>query len=193
MTVKVNGSTNLGEWITGNIDFFTITTLVPCDSNGVSKPLDIVKQDLAVKQVDNISTVGGVTIFGTLYANDDSYSDAFNKQSNLDTFIKCVEQRAQAVMLNVIDEGAFGDVSLGIPAGGHAADFGSVYAGNAGTLYTIKFATEHEGAWDESSFADELDTRPILDLTTPVVSNPDVFDTTSSTLLNTIILRNQFL
>lgn len=193
MTTKVNGFVSLGEFLTGNIDFFIITTLVPCDSNGVSKPIELLKRELNLKQTDNISVIGGVTIFGTTYSNDNDYVDAFNKQQNLDNFIKFVEQRAQAIMLNVTTDGAVGDVSAEIPVGGHAADFGSVYSGNPGTVYIIKFATEHEGAWDQTSLPTELDGREVLDLTTPVISDPNVFDTSSVTLRNTIVLRNNFL
>lgn len=193
MTVKVHGTVGLGEFLTGNIDFFTITTVVPCTSTDVGTPLSFIKKDLAINQSDNISIVGGVTLFGVNYANDNDYLDAFNKQTNLDTFIKCVEQRAQAIMLNTIDEGIFVDVSTSIPAGGHAADFGTTYAGNGGNVYTVKFATEHEGTWDETSFSSNLNGRPILDVTTPVITDPDIFDTTSATLRNTIILKSQFI
>ena len=193
LTVKVHGTVGLGEFLTGNIDFFTITTIVPCTSTEVGIPLSFIKKDLAIDQSDNISTVGGITLFGINYADDDAYTDAFNKQNNLDTFIKCVEQRAQAIMLNTIDEGVFVDVSTSIPAGGHAADFGSTYSGNGGNIYTVKFATEHEDAWDEISFSENLNGRPIIDVTTPVISDPDIFDTTSASLRNTIILKNQFI
>ena len=189
----MHGTVGLGEFLTGNIDFFTITTIVPCDSTEVGIPLSFIKKDLAIDQADNISTVGGITLFGILYATDDDYTDAFNKQSNLDTFVRCVEQRAQAIMLNAIDEGNFVDVSNSIPAGGHAADFGATYSGNSGNIYTVKFATEHEGTWEEDSFATDLNGRPILDVTTPVISDPDIFDTTSASLRNTIILKSQFI
>ena len=193
MTVKVHGFADIGEFLTGNIDFFTITTLVPVLNTGVSIPLSQVKKDFGITDGSDISTKGGITIFGIFYADDDAYSDAFAKQNNLNEFIKLVETRAQTVMLNVIDEGAVGDVSAAIPAGGTSVDFGSVYAGNAGNLYSIKFATEHEEAWSQDTLQDELDVREILDLATPVISTPDVFDTTTGTLLNTIILKNQFI
>lgn len=192
MTVKVNGFADIGEFLTGNIDFFTITTLVPCEVTSVSKPLSELKKDLRVGSA-NISTVGGVTIFGTTYATDDDYTDAYNAQSNLDLLVRIVSGRAQPVMLNAINEGAVGNVSNVIPTGGHAADFGTNYAGNAGTVYSIKFASEHESSWTQDTLATAMDEYVILDLTTGVIDSTDQFSTSDATYLNTIVLRNQFI
>lgn len=193
MTVKVNGFANIGEFLTGNIDFFTITTIVPCVATQVSKPIAELKKDLNIADVDDISSVGGVTLFGVTYNNDNEYSDAYAKQYNLNALVKVVERRAQTVMLNAVDEGAQGNITNSIPAGGHVVDFGTAYAGGAGTIYTIKFATEHEDSWSETTLAQELDNIGIEDLSTPVISGTDVFDTSDATNLNTIILKNQFI
>ena len=48
MTVKVHNVVAPGEFLTGNIDFFTITTLVPCDNTDVSIPLVRLKSDLRI-------------------------------------------------------------------------------------------------------------------------------------------------
>ena len=184
---------NIGEFLSGNIDFFTITTLVPVDTTGVTKPILELKSDMGVPVADNISTKDGFTLFGTTYANDVDYTDAYAKQYNLDTFLRLIETRAQAIMLNVVDNGVVGNVTNAIPAGSHVTDYGTTYSGAGGTIYTIKFATEHEDAWNETSLAQELDNRETLDLATPVITNPDVFDTSSAALTNTAILKNQFI
>lgn len=191
--VVVNGSSvNIGEFITGNIDFFVVTTLVPCDNTSVSKPLSEIKTDLGITA--NISTISGVNIFGTLYADDDSYTDAYNKQANVDSLIRVIQQKAQPVMLNVIDSGSVADVSTAVPINSHAANFGSVYAGNPGNIYTIKFAIEHEDIWPtQDNLANDINQASILDINTPVITNPDVFDTLSSTLRNTVVLKSKFL
>ena len=193
MTVKINGFANIGEFLTGNIDFFTITTIVPCIATQVSMPLVELKKDLGILPADDISVAGGVTLFGTTYSNDAEYADAYAKQTNLNTIIKVVERRAQAIMLNAVYEGTVGNVSSNIPAGGHVADFGTSYSGLGGDLYTVKFATEHEGAWTETSLADDLDGAAANDIDTPVITDPNVFDTDDATNLNTIILKNQFI
>lgn len=191
MTVKVSGFTNIGEHLTGNIDFFTITTLVPCLNTGVSKPLQEIKSDLGISS--DISTKGGVTIFNTTYNNDNEYTDAFNKQINLDRLIQIVQQRAQPIMLNATDIGSVSNVSNEIPSGSHASDFGTTYSGNSGNPYLIKFAVEHEGIWSQNELADEVNGRDILDLTMGVIVGTNQFDTISIDLLNTVVLKNEFL
>lgn len=192
MTIKVHGTSNVGEFLTGNIDFFTITTIVPCDNTNVSIPILRLKSDLRIGSA-NISTVGGFTVAGVNYANDATYIDAFNKQSNLDTLLQVVDSRAAPIMINAVDLGALVDVDVGIPTNSTSASFGSTYSGNAGTVYSIKFAVEHESVWNQTIFATSLDTTAILDLAGNVISDPNQFDTSGASLRNTVVLKNNFL
>ncbi len=140
MTVKVHNIVAPGEFLTGNIDFFTITTLVPCDNTDVSMPLSRLKSDLRIGPA-NISTVGGFIVSGIDYANDAAYSFGFDKQSNLNSLLQVVSQKATPIMINSVDLGNQIDVDDAIPAGSTNTAFGSSYSGNAGIVYSIKFAT----------------------------------------------------
>ena len=192
MTTKVNNYVDIGEFLTGNIDFFTITTLVPCDNTLVSKPLNELKKDLGLLNNEDISTKNGITIYDIFYQNDNEYTDAFNKQENLNNLIKLIETRAQPIMLNIVEENVL-NVDTKIPADSTRNSFGSNYSGSSGTVYMVKFATEHEDAWPtQEVIAEELNNRTILDINANVIVN-DRFNTNSDTLANTTILKKQFI
>lgn len=192
MTIKIHGVVNSGEFLTGNIDFFTITTIVPCDNTNVSIPLARLKSDLRIG-ANNISTVGGFNVAGINYANDNAYIDGFNKQNNLDFLLQMVDTRVAPIMINVVDLGVFADVDTAIPTNSTETSFGSTYSGNAGTIYSIKFAVEHESVWEQETLALEFDAKIILDLIADVISGADQFDTSSASLINTVVLKNNFL
>lgn len=192
MTIKIYGSINNGEFLTGNIDFFTITTIVPCDNTNVSMPLNRLKSDLKIG-ANNISTVEGFIVAGVNYTDDDAYTDGFNKQSNLDYLLQMVSNRTAPIMINVINLGIFSDVDDAIPTNSTETSFGSTYSGNSGTIYSIKFAVEHESVWEQITLAVEFDGKTILDLIGDVITDPDQFDTSDNSLLNTTILKNNFL
>lgn len=194
MTTKVNGYATNGEFLTGNIDFFTIMTLVPCDNTLVTKPISVLKKELRILETEDISTVGGVTIFGVLYADDAEYNIAYDKQYNLNALVKLVETRAQPIMLNAQDLGFFANVSDSVTSlGGHAPDYGTTYSGQPGTVYSIKFAVEHESVWaTQDILAEALDGLIILD-TSDVIVGTKQYDTSTASLLNTVILKNEFI
>ena len=192
MTIKVHNVIAPGEFLTGNIDFFTITSIVPCDNTDVSMPLDRLKSDLRIGS-DDISTVGGFVVAGITYADDAAYSFGFDKQSNLNQLLQIVSQKATPIMINSVDLGNQNDVDDAIPAGSTNAAFGSTYSGNAGTVYSIKFATEHEDVWEtQDILSQDIDGFEILD-SSAIITDPDRFNTSDSSLLNTVILKNNFL
>lgn len=192
MTVKVHNVVAPGEFLTGNIDFFTITTIVPCDNTDVSMPLTRLKSDLRIGS-DDISTVGGFVVTGITYADDAAYSFGFDKQANLNSLLQVVSQKAAPIMINSVDLGSQTDVDDAIPTGSTNAAFGSSYSGNAGIVYSIKFATEHEDVWEtQDDLLQDLDTTEILD-SSNVIIDPNRFDTSGVSLINTVILKNNFL
>lgn len=192
MTVKVHNVIAPGEFLTGNIDFFTITSIVPCDNTDVSMPLARLKSDLRIGAAD-ISTVGGFIVSGINYVDDAAYSFGFDKQNNLNSLLQVVSQKAAPIMINTVDLGSQTDVDDAIPAGSTNSSFGSSYSGNVGTVYSIKFATEHEDVWStQNDLSQDLDTTEILD-SSNVIIDPNRFDTTSVSLINTVVLKNNFL
>ncbi len=192
MTVKVHNIVAPGEFLTGNIDFFTITTIVPCDNTNVSMPLARLKSDLRIDPAD-ISTVGGFVVFGVIYADDAAYSFGFDKQNNLNSLLQVVSQKATPIMINSVDLGNQIDVDDAIPASSTNAAFGSSYSGNAGIVYSIKFATEHEDVWvTQDNLSQDLNSTEVLD-SSDVVTDPNQFDTIGTVLRNTVVLKNNFL
>lgn len=192
MTVKVHNIVAPGEFLTGNIDFFTITTIVPCSNTDVSMSLARLKSDLRIGASD-ISTVGGFVVSGINYANDAAYSFGFDKQSNLNALLQVVSQKATPIMINSVDLGNQTNVDDAIPAGSTNAVFGTSYSGNAGIVYSIKFAVEHEDVWViQDDLSQDLNNTEVLD-SSDIVTDPDQFDTSSLSLINTVILKNNFL
>lgn len=190
--IKIHNNINSGEFLTGNIDFFTITTIVPCDNTDVSMPLARLKSDLRIGAAD-ISTVGGFVVSGINYANDAAYSFGFDKQSNLNSLLQVVSQKATPIMINSVDLGNQIDVDDAIPAGSTNAAFGSSYSGSTGIVYSIKFATEHEDVWViQDDLSQDLNNTGVLD-SSNVVTDPNQFDTLGISLLNTVVLKNNFL
>lgn len=192
MTVKVHNIVAPGEFLTGNIDFFTITTIVPCSNTDVSMSLARLKSDLRIGASD-ISTVGGFVVSGINYANDAAYSFGFDKQSNLNALLQVVSQKATPIMINSVDLGNQTNVDDAIPAGSTNAVFGTSYSGSAGIVYSIKFAVEHEDVWViQDDLSQDLNNTEVLD-SSDIVTDPDQFDTSSLSLINTVILKNNFL
>ena len=193
MTVKVNGASDNGEFLVGNIDFFTLITVVPCVNTLVSKPISELKKELRLATATDISTVGGITIHNIVYANDLAYNTAYDAQANLDMLVRLVETRAQPIMLNAVNLGAQGDVTDSVSSlNGHTNNFGTSYAGLAGTVYSVKFAIEHEGALgDQAFFANELNNTAIRNVTAVIIGTNE-FNTSDATALNTVILKNEF-
>lgn len=192
MTVKIHNIVAPGEFLTGNIDFFTITSIVPCDNTDVSIPLSRLKSDLRIGS-NNISTVGGFIVSGVNYVDDTAYSFGFDKQNNLNSLLQVVSQKATPIMINAVNLGSQIDVDDAIPTGSTNATFGSSYSGNAGIVYSIKFATEHEDVWaTQDILAQDLNNTEILD-SSNIITDPNIFDTSSNNLLNTVILKNNFL
>lgn len=126
MVEKVHGYTETGyESLTGNMDFFTVRTLVP----------------ILTKDQDLSSDFSGVP-GGVVLAGDDT------TQESLDVMVETISTRTQPVIMSPVSvtREPVGSVT-DLPA---VSDDGD---GNA-TVYTLKFAVEHTVAWDETLLSD---------------------------------------
>lgn len=103
MTDRVNGSTFAGEFLTGNMDFFTLLTIVPVGQTNVVTPVvDLPSyQTFASTGVWTTVTVTDSTGTATSYATLNAYLDAFYKQLNLDNLIRTFAGRANPVAISV--------------------------------------------------------------------------------------------
>ena len=111
--------------------------------------------------------------------------------NNLDRIIQFIGQRAQAVMVSVIETGT-------VTMTDAPQSLGSQFDA-AGILWTLKFATEHTGAWDDTASAvnnleESLDqfALPFATNWTAVQTAPDslLIDTDSATVRNTRVVKS---
>jgi hypothetical protein len=138
---KANGSVAGGEFLTGNLNYFTVWSMVPMAATGVRLPL------ATVKQILGIAAFAGETWEGVAYANDDEYTDALAKQANLDLLTKVFATRANPVIVSVSEAAIADGDAVGLHTGASfGATFGSNYSG-AQTEYTVKFVTEKSPSW----------------------------------------------
>ena len=107
---KVHGVSDAGEFLTGNMDFFTVRTLVDITTDANGDPADA-------------------------------------SQLALDKLIETISTRAQPVI-------------IGSVATESAPDYADFTGFSTGTVWVLKFATEHTDAWgplgDAGTAVDEL-------------------------------------
>jgi hypothetical protein len=103
MTDRVNGSTFAGEFLTGNMDFFTLLTLVPVGQTNVVTPVVDLPSYQTYASTGVWTTVSVTDSSGTAtsYATLNAYLDAFYKQTNLDNLIRTFSGRANPVAISV--------------------------------------------------------------------------------------------
>ena len=151
MTIQtaVNGDVKPGSFLTGAMNFFSIVTTVPCYPTNAKTPLAQVLASLnatALSASKSITLVDGNGATVT-YVSNATYTDALNKQANLDLLVKTFATRANPVMISVayaaIADGAGATV---LANGINAVDFGSQYNGGVAGYY-INLATEKSPAW----------------------------------------------
>ena len=155
MTIQtaVNGDVKPGSFLTGAMNFFSIVTTVPCYPTNAKTPLAQVLASLnatALSSTKSVSLVDGNGDSVT-YITNATYTDALNKQANLDLLVKTFATRANPVMVSVkyasIADGAGATV---LANGINAVDFGSDYNSTQAGYY-INLATEKSPAWLVSS------------------------------------------
>jgi hypothetical protein len=164
MTDKVNGAVNAGEFLTGNMDFFTVTTIVPLGVTNVTTPVVDLLGYQTYTNTGVWTTVNVIDGTGTSqsYATLNAYLDAFYKQLNLNNLLAAFGARANPVAVSV------NTLSGNIPGTGTAINahtttlfayynlynniatptqvFGNVYTTGA-TFYSAHLATEHTLSW----------------------------------------------
>jgi hypothetical protein len=156
----VNAGARGGEFLTGNLSYFTIKTIVPCYPTNVKTPL---ADALKARNFTSLAASRTITIEdgnGAVVAYDDNaeYTSAYNKQQNLNTLLNVFATRANPVVVNVTaTTNANADTFTAFAANGVTADtFGSDYGAVEGRLYgiyTISIVTEKAGQWNVTSAA----------------------------------------
>jgi hypothetical protein len=203
MTDKVNGGVQAGEFLTGNMDFFAIATLVPMAQTNVTTPVaDLSGIQNLYTTWQPVTVVNGAGTPVT-YSTQATYEDALVKQANLDLLLQVFAQRVNPVAISV-SAATVANPSTATYAGYlNGTAFGDTYSASA-TVTTVKIATEKTGYWNVSSAAQSnelgyqlltaLNGVTVQDLATPVLGGT-TFDTDAdgtgagTTLRNTIAIR----
>lgn len=161
MTDKVNGAVRAGEFLTGNMDFFSFATIVPVGQTNVDTPVVDLPgyQTYVTLGVWSTVTVVDGTGVAQPYTSINDYLDAFYKQRNLDSLINAFGTRANPVAISVktlpssINGAAinahtsayFADAGYSTLGGAHV--FGSAYT-TGKTIYIVNIASEKTLLWN---------------------------------------------
>lgn len=146
---NVNGGSRGGEFLTGNLNFFQLITVVPSYPTKVTAPL---AQALKARNWTSLSASRTITIVdgngaSQTYTSNAGYEDAYNKQANLTALLNTFAIAANPVIVAVSTASiADGSGATVLSGGVNAVDFGSTYNG-AQTGYFINLATERNPAW----------------------------------------------
>lgn len=196
---QAHGNVSGGEFLTSNLDFFSIWTAVPVAATGVKLPL------AEALKILGIANFAGESFNGVTYANDAAYTDALAKQANLDLFIKVFAQRANPVVVSV---GAKVTLSDGVtspavhPGATNSGNYGSSYNGQTFDEYSIKIVAERTVAWKVGqatpgnvngyNIEDALSGLDVTDLNSGNILNTDTI-VISGNDCNTLFLRSDTL
>lgn len=148
----VNSGARGGEFLTGNLNYFTVKTVVPSYPTNVKTPLATALKarnwtSLAASRAITVVDGNGATV---TYDTDAEYTSAYNKQKNLDTILNVFASRVNPVVVNVsaalsADPSA---ANAAFASGGVADDeFGATYNGANTAIYTINLVIEKAGSW----------------------------------------------
>jgi hypothetical protein len=198
---KVNGGVQAGEFLTGNMDFFTVATVVPVvNSQGwatnVTTPVNLLytQQGYTTWQPVTVVDQGGNPV---TYNTQAAYVDAYNIQQNFNTLVQLFSMRANPVAISTAVVSVTNPHTTTLFAGflNNSGVFGSNYTNNPTLIYVVKIATEHTLLWNVSSAMDSNDDGyqllnslqgvPVNDLASPVLQT-DVFETMDSGNCNTL-------
>lgn len=112
---------------------------------------------------------------------------------NLDRIVQFIGTRAQTVMVSVASASVNDPNSL--------YSLGTDYDQNSTTVYTLKFATEHVGAWDDTAsvvnnLEEALDGLPLpfttasVPITGPSTRNETAVETSSASAKNLVVVKS---
>ncbi len=120
MTIKINGTGNFGQKLTGGLDYFTLTTTVNIIPTGVFGPVTAYTPN-ALSSTNTV-VIAGVTYNGTVTNSLTDYTIARASQIAFDRLLEVITTRGQPVI-------------IGTPVW------------NGSTAYTFVWASEHRDAW----------------------------------------------
>ena len=160
MTDKVNGNVRGGEFLTGNMDFFSVATIVPVAQTNVDTPVVDLPGYATYATLGTWTDVTVVNGAGTAvtYSSLNNYLDAFYKQANMDILVNAFAQRANpvAVSVKVLPSSINGATinahtsvyfaQAGYLNGDATSVFGSAYT-TGKTISIVNFATEKTSLW----------------------------------------------
>lgn len=198
MTNKVHGGVQAGEFLTGNMDFFTINTVVPVAQTNVTTPVaDLYQISSTVWSPVTVIDGNGTPV---TYATEAAYTDAFVKQHNLNTMLKLFANRANPVAISVI-------TTLNVDPSS-TFGLGAQYNGTM-EVATINIATEKSGLWFAGfqgnygelanntnllgyQVSSEFQGVAVADLSVPVLATGYI-ETADPVTTNTVFARRTFL
>lgn len=152
---KVNGSTNSGEFLTGNMDFFSIATLVPMAATNVTTPVSQLYTQQGYTTWQPVTVTDGAGVEQT-YSTQASYEDALAKQANLNLLLQVFSQRANPVAISVSAATVSNPSTATYSGYLNGTSFGDDYSSSM-TVTTVKIATEKTGYWNVSAAAESND------------------------------------
>jgi len=203
MTDKVNGGVQAGEFLTGNMDFFSIATLVPMAQTNVNTPVADLYTQQGYTTWQDVTVINGAGTAVT-YSSQADYEDALVKQANLNLLLQLFSARINPVAISVSAVSVSNPYTTTSFAGYlNGAVFGSDYTSTM-TVTVVKIATEKTGYWNVSSAAESNDLGyqllsvlngiPVQDVAAGTVA-PNEFNTdadgtgTGTAKRNTIAIR----
>jgi hypothetical protein len=203
MTDKVNGGVGAGEFLTGNMDFFSMATLVPMAQTNVETPVADLYTQQGYTTWQDVTVINGAGVAIT-YTSQSDYEDALYKQANLNMLLQIFALNVNPVAISISSQTVSNPHTTTLFSGYlNGSVFGSDYTSSM-TVTTVKVATEKTGYWNVSTAAESntlgyqlltaLNDVPVDDLNTPVLSaavfNTDADGTGTGTAeRNTIAIR----
>ena len=196
MTDQVNGNARAGEFLTGDMNFFSVATIVPVAQTNVRAPVVDLPgwQTYATLGTWTTVTVTDGSGAAVAYTTLNSYLDAFYKQANLDILLRSFAQRGNPVVVSLkvlpssINGGTINaNTSVYFGQAGYANLTGSNGGDNFGTDYTtgktitiVGIATEKTGLWTAGAAETNASGYALLS----ALDGVECFDTQSAQVLS---------
>jgi len=198
MTDQVNFTGQQGDFLTGQMDTFTIATIVPVLQTNVSTPIVDLPgyQTLATTGVwSNVSVIDGNGVTQN-YTTEQAYLNAFYQQENLNQLISTFELRALPVAVTVANVATGGstnssNTSVVTSFFGNFANisaltthFGS--ATTATTVNIVQFLTERTQLWNVDTTTVDSNTNGYQFLGTNGLQGTVAYDVYPNVLPNSV-------
>jgi len=158
---------NAGEFVGANIEFFSIFSLI-----------DFSDSDMGANPSPYNGTGGKLNLTAV-------ESKPYHQAQNLNILLQTISFRCQPVMISVNSQA----VVLSNFNNAHSVTLGSAYTGTM-TIWTVKFATEHPGAWEIELLQNELYGMPVQGSATLTDSTADIEGNIINTSVSDNVNRN---